>query len=131
MKNLILIAFVLLGFAACESPIENGDLVYLSLREDKHFSLKEDNFFKCSTKEKLPLVYNEIDDKTFTLKTKEGLNVYYKNYFLRVGEEEADIFSKEKADGKVYLISPELRYVGCNGNQVYQVDKPAVTINHY
>lgn len=131
MRRLIFISLAFFGFASCDNKIENGDLVYLSQRDNKHLSLRADKLFKCSNEEKEPLVYVQIDNKTFSLKTQEDLNVYFKYYYLRVGEEEADIFTKEKIDDKIYLISPELKYVGCNGKEAFQVSKPKITINKY
>src|SRR5690554_5336986 len=101
MKRLILISLVIIGITSCDTKVEDGDLVYLSQREDRHLSLRPDNYFKCSDEEKEPLVFVEIDNKTFSLKTEDGLNVYYKNYFLMVGNEKPDIFTKEKIDNKL------------------------------
>lgn len=131
MRRLILIAFVLTSFAACGSPIVNGDLVYLSLREDKHLSLRDDSYFKCSTEEKLPLIYVDNRDSTFAFKTQDGLNVYFKYYFLRIEKEEPAIFTKKEIDGKIFPLSPASRYIGCNGKEVFQADNPFVTINKY
>lgn len=131
MKKLIFIILVLVGFASCESPIENGDLVYLSVRETNHLSLKNNNGFQCSNEEITPLVYIEMDNGTFILKTEEGLNVGFKKYYLSAIDEEPAEFKLDKKDGKRFIQSMDKRYLGCNGKEVYGSDEPYITIHKY
>jgi len=128
MIRILFIALILFGVTACDNSIKNGDLVYLSLRKDRNLSLNSENDFQCSNSNKTPLVYIEKEDGSFILKTEKGLNVLFKNYFLKARQEEPTIFRLENLEEGKFIVSPSNRYLGCNGKQVYQSDEPYVSI---
>lgn len=134
MKNLLLIGIVLFGLASCESPIKNGDLIYLSLREGKNLSLNSDGSFKCSNEEKTPLLFLEQKDGSVKLKTEEGSGIVINGYFLYSREKDPTVFMLDTITDKIFLMTKDNRYLSCNGDEVYstnKTDKPYVYISKY
>lgn len=134
MKNLLLTGIVLFGLTSCESPIKNGDLVYLSLREGKNLSLNSDGSFKCSNEEKTPLLFLEQKDGSIKLKTESGEGVIVEDYFVYSKEDNPTTFLLDTITEKIFIMTKDYRYLSCNGNEVYstnKTDKPYIYISKY
>ncbi len=131
MNKLLIIAIVLLGFISCDSKIENGDLVYLTLRKENNLALRSDGGFQCSDENITPLIFIEKENGFFELKTEEGLNVVIKDYYLYALNEKPTNFRLVSIEDKTYVEGPYRRYLGCNGKEVYQTNKPHVSILKY
>lgn len=133
MRRLIFISLVLFSFASCDTKIENGDLVYLKLREGHNISIINNNGqLQCSDENKTPLIFSSKQEGGITLKTEKGLGVVLDNYFLFARKEEPSLFKLDTLeDNNIYLVSEFNRYFDCNGKEVYETYEPRIKIYKY
>lgn len=116
---------------SCDNSIENGDLVYLSLRKDKNLSVKPDGGIQCANETKTPLIYLENNEGSFSLKTEEGQGIVLDNYYLFARDESPSIFKLDTIGSDVFIVSSNNRYFSCNGEEVYETFEPDITILKY
>lgn len=128
MKNIFFIVIILIGFASCDSKIENGDLVYLSLREGDNLSLNSKNGLKCDNNDYLKFIFIYKEDGNIELKTENGQSLVLDNYYLFVKNEEPSKFKLDTLSNNLFLVSANNRYFGCNGVEVYETYQPYIKI---
>lgn len=129
MKKIISIVILSIYLISCDDSIKNGDLVYLSLRDGNHLSLNSNNGFKCEDERKLPLIFIDKKEGNYVLKTEDGRGVVLDKYFLYVKESDPTILKLDTLGNKVFIVSTNNRYFGCNGKEVYETYEPYIYLN--